>query len=1080
VSQHFIESPDFPVDAVNKASAEEKRGGGRPDYWEMVFWWTRKPLASARAVVAGAALPSNIDPMRFKTWLRLDASKTPHRLNPEIPRELQGLLKEKKLLDPFAGFGSIPLEAMRLGIGEVVAVELLPVAYVFLKAILEIPKWSTEKGIANELVKDVERWGKWIAEELRKDPDIRELYDEDVAVYIGTWEVQCPICKRYTPLVGNWWLARVKKNNKAYTRLAWMKPVVDQNEAHIEVVDLNRIHGATTNAKVATSEKSIGEAKIESYMIRIAGKEYSVPEPNVIAEAEYARCLLCNNVMLDEEAIAELKRRVEAELAKTTRIPVRFSDMFYRQLFTKGVNKSLDELKERAEKGVVDQDVRMYTLLKESRTISSAKEVLSKVLKELGEQYPVFYPKKALRDWNKKLEEYLNGLITLEELKTASARPRLLVKVKVVNKQLVFEPATREDNEKLWKALEKLRAIWGDPDIPKEPIAPYGNRYIFPILYGFDKWYKLFNPRQLLVLVKLVKLVREAGKRVEKEKLDQGWSKEDARKYAEAVTTYLAIVLSKHVDWNSMMSGWQLSYLIAAHTLAMRGIAMVWNWGEYSPYSSYRGTLSAMLNTIVNSLEYLHLTLLKSVGNAKVILDDATELSKLEGEKFDVIVTDPPYRDDVPYAELSDFYYVWLKRALSDVVKEESGLLKLAPRFYMDAFFVNCREVEANCREIEVQWKEFSTKEVSYEEGRARSFGLGSALDHYRYLMASAFNTMNRLLKDDGLLITYFAHTDPEAWAELIEAGWKHGGFTVTAGFPVATESAQSVIKQGKLSLDTSIVVVWRKGAREGREASMDSVVKEMFSEGVEWSKKVYGKLYGRDLFFSVFTRMLSVATRYGKLYDSKGEVDARRLVEEYVTPLTVKALVTAISGEREGEVILDKAALFYLITKLLYATSGVQVKSKTLTPGDIVLLSLATGLDSKELLVNKILVKTRKKDEYRFMEPLPRGLEPLYSDRKGFIEFLESRGLDPVTLSVNKEEEKEGRRMVSVDVLHLMEYAVTTDKPQELIKTLKKKYPELYDSAVKLARLLVKALPKDPESIMCNNLFLYLDRGEA
>ncbi len=546
MSQRFIESPDFPVDAVNEASAEEKRGGGRPDYWEMVFWWTRKPLASARAVVAGAALPSNtsnINPTRFKTWLRLDASKTPHRLNPEIPRELQGLLKEKKLLDPFAGFGSIPLEAVRLGIGEVVAVELLPVAYIFLKATLEIPKWSTEKGIANELVKDVERWGKWIAEELRKDPDIRELYDEDVAVYIGTWEVQCPICKRYTPLVGNWWLARVKKNNKVYTRLAWMKPVVDQNEAHIEVVDLNRIHRATTNAEVATSEKSIGGAKIESYTIRIAGKEYSVPEPNVIAEAEYARCLLCNNVMLDEEAIAELKRRVEAELAKTTTIPVRFSDTFYRQLFTKGVNKSLDELKERAEKGVVDQDVRTYTLLKASRNISSVKEVFSKVLKELSEQYPVFYPKKALRDWNRKLEEYLNGLITLEELKTASARPRLLVKVKVVNKQLVFEPATREDNEKLWKALEKLRAIWGDPDIPKEPIAPYGNRYIFPILYGFDKWYKLFNPRQLLTLVKIVKLVREAGKSVEREKLGQGWSKEDAYKYAEAVTTYLAIAL---------------------------------------------------------------------------------------------------------------------------------------------------------------------------------------------------------------------------------------------------------------------------------------------------------------------------------------------------------------------------------------------------------------------------------------------------------------------------------------------------------------------------------------------------------
>jgi len=1072
VSQRFIESPYFPVDDVNEASAREKQGGGRPEYWEMVFWWTRKPLASARAVVAGAVLPSNIDSTRFKSWLQLNVAKTPHRLNPVIPRELQGLFKEKKLLDPFAGFGSIPLEAMRLGIGEVVAVELLPVAYIFLKAILEIPKWSTEKGIANELVKDVERWGKWIVEELRRDPDIRELYDEDVAVYIGTWEVQCPICKRYTPLVGNWWLARVKKN-EVYTRLAWMKPIVDQNEVRIEVVDLNRIHGATTNAKVVTSEKSIGGARIETYTIKIAGREYRVPEPNVIADAEYATCLLCNNTILDEEAIAELKKHIDAELAKTIRIPVRFSDTFYRQLFARGVNKLLDELKERAKKGVVDQDVKMYTLLKESKKLSSAKEVFSKILKELSEQYPVFYPKKALRDWNRKLEEYLNGQITLEELKTAIARPRLLVKVKVVNKQLVFEPATREDDEKLWRALEKLRGIWGDPDIPKEAIPPYGSRYLFPILYGFDKWYKLFNPRQLLTLVKLVKLVREAGKRVEEEKLRLGWSREDAYKYAEAVTTYLAIALVRYVSYNAMVTFWNYGGQLPAQValaLSMRGIAMSWNWGEavYSATMSGTGTLKMNIEKIHNKiLPYLLSASSAYFSRVRVLLDDATSLSKLGDERFDLIVTDPPYRDDVPYAELSDFYYVWLKRALSDV-REESGLLELAPRFYMDAFFVNGRE-------IEVQWKEFSTKEVSYEEGRARSFGLGSALDHYKYLMASAFNTMNWLLKDEGLLATYFAHTDPEAWAELIEAGWKHGGFTVTAGFPVATEYAQSTIKRGKLSLDTSIVVVWRKGRREGLEASMDSVVKEMFSEGVEWSKKVYGKLYGRDLFFSVFTRMLSVATRYSKLYDSKGEVDAKRLVEEYVTPLTVKALVTAISGEREEEVILDKVALFYLTTKLLYATSGVQVKSKILTPGDIVLLSLATGLDSKELLVNKILVKTRKKDEYRFMEPLPRGLEPLYSDRKGFIEFLEGRGLNPVTLSVSKEEEEEGRRMVSVDVLHLMEYAVTTDKPQELIKTLKKTYPELYESAVKLAKFLVKALPKDPESTVCNKIFLYM-----
>lgn len=86
------------------------------------------------------------------------------------------------MLDPFAGFGSIPLEGLRLGL-DVTAVELLPTTYIFLKAVLEYPK-----KFGKSLVKDVERWGEWITEQLKNDPEIRELYDDDVAVYIGTWK----------------------------------------------------------------------------------------------------------------------------------------------------------------------------------------------------------------------------------------------------------------------------------------------------------------------------------------------------------------------------------------------------------------------------------------------------------------------------------------------------------------------------------------------------------------------------------------------------------------------------------------------------------------------------------------------------------------------------------------------------------------------------------------------------------------------------------------------------------------------------------------------------------------------------
>ncbi len=296
----FIESFKFPLEDINKFSASEKRGGGRPDFWEMVFWWTRKPLIGARSVIAGALLPENFNTIEFKHLVRLSGDKTPHRENPKLDifNNLKEYFSKVKLLDPFAGFGSIPLEAIRLNLGEVVAVELLPTAYIFLKAILEYPKQFGE-----QLIKDVEKWGKWIIDKLREDPDIKELYDEDIAVYIGSWEIKCPHGDHYTPLVGNWWLARVsKKSNeneeeeseeerakiRIFRRLVWMEPFTSSNFIGIKVLDLNE----------ELNKKEI-EAKVNSKqgIVEVSGKVYNVPKANIDAKREIAKCLVCNNMI---------------------------------------------------------------------------------------------------------------------------------------------------------------------------------------------------------------------------------------------------------------------------------------------------------------------------------------------------------------------------------------------------------------------------------------------------------------------------------------------------------------------------------------------------------------------------------------------------------------------------------------------------------------------------------------------------------------------------------------------------------------------------------------------------------------
>jgi len=104
--EHLPRVPQLPDNEVNRFSASEKKGGGRPDFWEMVFWWTRKPLIGARSVIAGALLPSNFSPFDFKRLVRLwPEAKSPHRENPSVSPQLKERFSKVKLLDPSAGFG---------------------------------------------------------------------------------------------------------------------------------------------------------------------------------------------------------------------------------------------------------------------------------------------------------------------------------------------------------------------------------------------------------------------------------------------------------------------------------------------------------------------------------------------------------------------------------------------------------------------------------------------------------------------------------------------------------------------------------------------------------------------------------------------------------------------------------------------------------------------------------------------------------------------------------------------------------------------------------------------------------------
>jgi len=964
---------------ISEASAIEK-GPGRPPHWEMVFWWTRKPLISARAIIAGCLLPENTNVNEFLYGIgirrkgkradgRITFDGTPHRVKPRY--HFEGV----KLLDPFAGFGSIPLEGLRLGL-DVTAVELLPVAYIFLKAVLEYPAKYGER-----LVRDVEKWGHWITEQLKEDPLIRELYEDDVAVYIGSWEVKCPHCGRWTPLVGNWWLARVK-TDKGYARLVWMEPVVEGDGVKIKVVDLNKTLG----------DRAIKEARVSGLKIVAGGKEFRVPESNIEARRETATCLLCH------QPIMQIDPQTGKHYTETKNLP--------------------RDVKERL-KGYVKYALELYNK---------------------GDGYGT----------NSEFPSWMNEI---------PARQRVLVKVKVKQGDLEFEPCMEKDQEKLEKAKEHVKRLLetNDPDIPREAMPLYEARSIWVIVYGFNQWHKLFNPRQLLALVKLVKMIREAGKQIEQNKLEEGLSQEEAHKYAEAIMMLLAIALCKITNYNSVTNRWDSTWWKIGETLSTRGIAMNWNWCDVNFIGTFIGSWNKSLNSSIEGLRYIANTI--QPATCSTLLDDATVLSKLHyDKKFYLIVTDPPYYDDVPYAELSDFYYVWLKRVLSDV---EDG--RLMPNFLPEAFF---EKVGDNWVEISTQWERYALSEVSLNPPRLGSNAeFEDGVKHFQNLLNASFVTMASRLEDDGLLVTYYAHTNPDAWKALLEAGWAAAGFRVTNAFPITTESAQSVVKRGKLSMDTSIVVVWRKGGEGAIEAS------ELYNLMVEESAKRARELIdmgviGRDLVIGTLAASLAVATRYREIR-VMGKIDTKTLIDDYIYPATYLGLAKALAIKAElNEGVKNPDAMFYLLVKSILPGA----KKKTLESTDLRLLSIGTSLDLNMTIKSWRILKGETEPGANVAKAKAYTLiEPPSDERSKIAEVLEVRGLNPEKPQIR----------CTVDALHTLEYYAVTCSREEFklkLEELRVASPSYVEEALTLAKILAKVLPKeDSEWSLCRRIVDYL-----
>ena len=782
----------LPLDAINQASAKEKSiRHGHPS--TLHLWWARRPLAAARAVIFAQMVDDpSAWPELFPTedakeqerqrlfrlieelvlwknttneellerareeirvsWRRTCAENTDHPRAAELfdPERLPAFH------DPFAGGGSLPLEAQRLGL-EAHASDLNPVAVLINKAMIEIPpkfaglppvnpesraqmakdremgmerEWKGAQGLAE----DVRYYGKWMRDEAEKR--IGHLYPKvEVTAEMAKDRPDLEGCVGRELTVIAWlWARTVKSPNPAFRNVdvplatTFILSKRAGREAYVEPVVEGR--GFRFSIKVGTPAKD--EAKAGTS----AGKR---------------RAFLC---LMSGVAVPYGYIRSEAKAGR--------------------------------------MDARLMAVVAEGR---------------LGR---VYLPPSAIHEDVAK-----------------QAKPK-------------WEP---------------------DCQIPKK------HRDFKGPAYGLDNIGDLFTSRQLVALTTFSDSLQDVRKQVAE---DGECSLSD---YANAVSTYLSFAQSKAADRNSSLCRWEMRDKLVG-TFSRQALPMVWDFAETNPFS---GTGGDILGAAKSVSEVLEKQCRGQVRKGHSRQEDSTHN---ESSRDKVVSTDPPYYDNVAYADLSDFFYVWLRRSLRSTFPSLLATLAVP-----------------KAEELVAARHRHSTK----EEAEA-------------FFLAGMTATMQRLNEQAhaGFPVTiYYAFKQSErkgeagtastAWETFLDAVIL-SGFAITGTWPIRTELSNRMIGHDANALASSIVLVCRQRPKDAPLATRRQFVDDLKSElPTALAHLQSGHIAPVDLAQAAIGPGMAVYTRYAKVVDAAGNAvtvrEALALINE-----TLDEALSAQEGDFDAD----------------------------------------------------------------------------------------------------------------------------------------------------------------------------------
>lgn len=510
-----------------------------------------------------------------------------------------------------------------------------------------------------------------------------------------------------------------------------------------------------------------------------------------------------------------------------------------------------------------------------------------------------------------------------------------MIKIDQSNKKKrKYRPANKEDLETLQKVDEIINSrikFWKEKALlPEDEIEPgYCTRVMLD--KGIDHWFKLFNNRQILgnmtILESIIDLKNEL---IHEKKL----SLEEIK----AIITYLQFAFDKIIDRNSIQCQWQPAYQRIAHTFARHDFPFSWSYAEMD---IIRKGFDWAISNVLKAYKGLVSLLGKTNLDVTIKQGSSQNLSYLENDSINIIVVDPPYYDNVMYAELSDYFYIWMKKGIGDLYPELFSL-KLTDKD---------NEAVANVSKFEGMGK--SKKKLAKKDYEAK--------------MLQSFKEMSRVLRKDGILIIMFTHKSTAAW-DVLTMSLMESGFEITASWPVNTESPISLNIAKKNAVKTTIFLVCRKRIEKNEELWWEDDVlpsiKKIVSEKAIKFRKI--GIDGVDLFISCFGPALREFSKAYPVNDITGKIvraeDAIEAARKVVIDISLQNIIKGKSYN------IDPVSKFYL-------TAWHFFKARRFPFDEARRLALSIGINIDELktsykLLNKksgdvelILPKNREKN---------------------------------------------------------------------------------------------------------------------